>query len=333
MRMGFKYNILACSSADQLVQVTMNHLRSIKEIVTTDEATTLIEEAIVLTANVYGTMSHGNFLLLKQNLCRFFQDVRIKVSLFLQSEIQNGDGSFVLRADGPVATGGDIPGTVRSVPPPSTSMLLQKLVEITCDDVCILRSYYNASGDIESEDSIAMDNARGVVPFDDKPILSRDPSLYVPNAKPGPKSAPKTGEEMAAEAKKGSKGGDDKQPSPPKQWKATAADGLNLLADLLGAKDSSATDAKPWKINLFADDPDDEYALYGYKLSVCDIVSGLDRDSKDDGDDEGQVETITIDALSDRKTTKALLDEFEDDKPQDKKGGDTDDLLSLMDST
>ncbi|RHX99194.1 hypothetical protein DYB36_013934, partial [Aphanomyces astaci] len=238
MRMGFKYNILACSSADQLVQVTMNHLRSIKEIVTTDEATTLIEEAIVLTANVYGTMSHGNFLLLKQNLCRFFQDVRIKVSLFLQSEIQNGDGSFVLRADGPVATGGDIPGTVRSVPPPSTSMLLQKLVEITCDDVCILRSYYNASGDIESEDSIAMDNARGVVPFDDKPILSRDPSLYVPNAKPGPKSAPKTGEEMAAEAKKGSKGGDDKQPSPPKQWKATAADGLNLLADLLGAKDS-----------------------------------------------------------------------------------------------
>ncbi|ETV84031.1 hypothetical protein, variant [Aphanomyces astaci] len=294
MRMGFKYNILACSSADQLVQVTMNHLRSIKEIVTTDEATSLIEEAIVLTANVYGTMSHGNFLLLKQNLCRFFQDVRIKVSLFLQSEIQNGDGSFVLRADGPVATGGDIPGTVR---------------------------YYNASGDIESEDSIAMDNARGVVPFDDKPILSRDPSLcpfggnlYVPNAKPGPKSAPKTGEEMAAEAKKGSKGGDDKQPSPPKQWKATAADGLNLLADLLGAKDSSATDAKPWKINLFADDPDDE-------------------DSKDDGDDEGQVQTITIDALSDRKTTKALLDEFEDDKPQDKKGGDTDDLLSLMDST
>ncbi|RHX99111.1 hypothetical protein DYB36_013959, partial [Aphanomyces astaci] len=218
---------------------------------------------------VYGTMSHGNFLLLKQNLCRFFQDVRIKVSLFLQSEIQNGDGSFVLRADGPVATGGDVPGTVR----------------------------------------------------------------YVPNAKPGPKSAPKTGEEMAAEAKKGSKGGDNKQPSPPKQWKATAADGLNLLADLLGAKDSSATDAKPWKINLFADDPDDEYALYGNKLSVCDIVSGLDRDSKDDGDDEGEVETITIDALSDRKTTKALLDEFEDDKPQDKKGGDTDDLLSLMDST
>ncbi|KAF0720497.1 hypothetical protein AaE_010306 [Aphanomyces astaci] len=348
MRMGFKYNILACSSADQLVQVTMNHLRSIKEIVTTDEATTLIEEAIVLTANVYGTMSHGNFLLLKQNLCRFFQDVRIKVSLFLQSEIQNGDGSFVLRADGPVATGGDIPGTVRST-------------YLTCDDVCILRSYYNASGDIESEDSIAMDNARGVVPFDDKPILSRDPSLcpfggnlydlgdlvfrmqlieqvlfvgrYVPNAKPGPKSAPKTGEEMAAEAKKGSKGGDNKQPSPPKQWKATAADGLNLLADLLGAKDSSATDAKPWKINLFADDPDDEYALYGNKLSVCDIVSGLDRDSKDDGDDEGEVETITIDALSDRKTTKALLDEFEDDKPQDKKGGDTDDLLSLMDST
>ncbi|RHY32633.1 hypothetical protein DYB32_004329 [Aphanomyces invadans] len=283
--MGFKYNILACSSADQLVQVTMNHLRSIKEIVSTDEATALIEEAIVLTANVYGTMSHGNFLLLKQSLCRFFQDVRIKVSLFLQTEIQNGDGSFVLRSDGPVATGGDVPGTIRS------------------------------SGDIEDEDAIELDNARGVIPYDDKPILSRDPTLcpYVPNAKPGLKAVPKTGQEMAAEAKKsGSKdAGDGKALSPPKQWKATAADGLNLLADLLGAKDTN--DAKPWKINLFADDPDEE-------------------DSKEADND---VETILIDALSDRKTTRALLDEFDDDKPtQDKKGdGDTDDLLSLMDST
>ncbi|RHY32644.1 hypothetical protein DYB32_005785, partial [Aphanomyces invadans] len=55
-------------------------------------------------------------------------------------------------------------------------------------------------------------------------------------------------------------------------------------------------------------------------------------DSKEADND---VETILIDALSDRKTTRALLDEFDDDKPtQDKKGdGDSDDLLSLMDST
>ncbi|KAF0737260.1 hypothetical protein Ae201684_006436 [Aphanomyces euteiches] len=271
MRMGFKYNILACSSADQLVQVTMNHLRSIKEIVPLEEATVLIEDAIVLTANTYGNMSHGNFLLLKQSLCRFFQDVRIKVSLFLQSEIQNGDGSFVIRSDGPTATGGDVPGTIR---------------------------YYSSSGKLEDDDTVELHNARGAVPYDDKPILSRDPSLcpygenlYIPNAKPGLKSV-KTGEEMAADAKKaGAKGTADSDKAPAKQWKATASDGLNLLADLLGTKESA--DVKPWKINLFSDEPFDE----------------------DDKVLDPEVETIMIDAMSDRKTTKSLLDDF-DDKPK-----------------
>ncbi|KAF0686613.1 Aste57867_21585 [Aphanomyces stellatus] len=292
MRMGFKYNILACSSADQLVQVTMNHLRSIKEIVPSDEAIVLLEEAILLTANVYGTMSHGNFLLLKQSLCRFFQDVRIKVSLFLQSEIQNGDGSFVIRADGPTATGGDVPGTIR---------------------------YYDKDGGVDDQDTIDVASARGAAPFDDKPILQRDPNLcpfgenlYAPNAKPGLKSA-KTGEEMAADAKKaGSKGVVDDEGKTAKQWKATAADGLNLLADLLGAKDGTAADVKPWKINLFADDPNED----------------------DDGKDE-EVETIMIDALSDHKTAQTLVADFDkaSKDEHDGKKGDDDDLLSLMDST
>jgi len=52
MRMGFKYQILSCSSADQLVQVTLNHLQTVKHIVNANEATALIEEAVLLTANV-----------------------------------------------------------------------------------------------------------------------------------------------------------------------------------------------------------------------------------------------------------------------------------------
>ncbi|OQR84281.1 hypothetical protein ACHHYP_13569 [Achlya hypogyna] len=290
MRMGFKYNILACSSADQLVQVTMNHLQSIKTIVNAEEATTLIEEAIVLTANVYGSLSPGNFLLLKQHLVRFFQDVRIKVSLFLQSGIQNADGAFVIRADGPLATGADVPGTAR---------------------------YYDDRGKVIDKDMFDLPNAVGAVAFDDGPLLARDPTLcpygenlYAPNAKPGFKS----GAEMTADAKKVGARGDRPDGASAKQYKATAQDGLNLLADLLGssAKDSGV---KPLKIALFADD------------------SAEDDDDKDIAD---RVTLITIDALSDHKTTDRLMADLDIDaksRADGKKGCDDDDLLSLMDAS
>ncbi|OQS00079.1 hypothetical protein THRCLA_06250 [Thraustotheca clavata] len=283
MRMGFKYNILACSSADQLVQVTMNHLQSIKSIVQMEEATTLIEETILLTANVYGSMTHGNFLLLKQNLCRFFQDVRIKVSLFLQSSIQNPDGTFTVRSDGPVASGGDVPGTVR---------------------------YFDERGKVMDKDMFELKNAIGAIPVDDGPLLSRDPNLcpygenlYAPNAKPGNKSVA----EMTADAKKlGAKGlGSKADDCQPKHYKVTAEDGLNLLADLLG-NSSNESEVKPFKINLFAEDPND-----------------------DDGGKEldEQVEVIKIDALSEHKSSRQYLDDLDmESKTRDGKKGDEDDF-------
>ncbi|KDO16827.1 hypothetical protein SPRG_17689 [Saprolegnia parasitica CBS 223.65] len=293
MRMGFKSNLLACSSADQLVQVTMNHLQSIKAIVKADEATSLIEDAVVLTASVYGALSHANFLLLKQHLARFFQDVRIKVSLFLQAGLQNPDGAFVLRAHGPIATGGDIPGVVR---------------------------YFDDRGKVVDKDMFDLANAVGAIAVDDGPILTRDPALcpfgenlYAPTAKPDLKS----GAELTADAKRTR--GADKLDAPAKQYKATAQDGLNLLADLLGNSAKETTDAKPFKIALFAGD------------------TGDDDDATDGKGTDAHVTMITIDALSDHKdATKHLLDDFDVDvkaRAEGKKGGDDDDLLSLMDAS
>jgi len=75
----------------------------------------------------------------------------------------------------------------------------------------------------------------------------------------------KTGAELAADAKiSSSKEIVDEKPA--KQWKATAEDGLNLLADLLGSS-SKESDCKPFKINLFADDPFDEYKLNSIAFS------------------------------------------------------------------
>ena len=50
--MGFKYQILCCASPDQLFQVTMNHLESVKEIVSSEEVSPLIQEAIIQVMEV-----------------------------------------------------------------------------------------------------------------------------------------------------------------------------------------------------------------------------------------------------------------------------------------
>ena len=46
-------------------------------------------------------------------LCKFLQDKRVKVSLFLQDGIQNLDGTIVVKRDGPVPSGSEVPGAVR----------------------------------------------------------------------------------------------------------------------------------------------------------------------------------------------------------------------------
>jgi len=132
---------------------------------------TCISFTIKNTTKVYGNMTHGSFLILKQNLCRFFQDVRVKVSLFLQSEIQNSDGSFVIKSDGPVPSGGVIPGTIRCV---------QRIMHASSYPsiwyLHILFSYFDIGGTEIRQDKVELASANGASRCEELPILDRDPN-------------------------------------------------------------------------------------------------------------------------------------------------------------
>jgi hypothetical protein len=73
----------------------------------------LLDTAIAMSNATYDRMGPGELWRLKQTLCRFFQDRRVKVSLFLQDGLQNMDGTIVLRMAGPLPLGSEPPGTVR----------------------------------------------------------------------------------------------------------------------------------------------------------------------------------------------------------------------------
>eukprot|EP00927_Polykrikos_kofoidii_P038013 TRINITY_DN3225_c0_g2_i1.p1 TRINITY_DN3225_c0_g2~~TRINITY_DN3225_c0_g2_i1.p1 ORF type:complete len:400 (-),score=74.56 TRINITY_DN3225_c0_g2_i1:165-1295(-) len=114
MAMGFKYQIISCVQPRDIVDVTMNHLEALKKLVGSHtQLIELLDECVRQINLAYGNMSFADFNALRQSLCAFFQDRKVKVSLFLQGHTQNHDGSIVVPSSGNLTPGHLPPGTVR----------------------------------------------------------------------------------------------------------------------------------------------------------------------------------------------------------------------------
>ncbi|KAF5842192.1 organic solute transport protein 1-domain-containing protein [Dunaliella salina] len=128
MMMGLKYQIMCSNSLGSMLQVTLLHLQQIKATLRTSSDTALSQDLIShverLLLHHYEGMSMGMQHLLRQTLQRFFQERRVKVSLFLQEGIQTQAGRLILPS--PLSTQA---GSV---------------------------TYYNANGGVEAKDKLKL---------------------------------------------------------------------------------------------------------------------------------------------------------------------------------
>jgi hypothetical protein len=113
MTMGFKYQMLRSICPAQLLHVTLNHLEALKRIVAEPSVEELVDAAIRQSVELYSRLPLGELASLHLTLARFFQDRRVKVSLFLQDGIQNMDGTIVLTVNGPLPPLTEPPGVIR----------------------------------------------------------------------------------------------------------------------------------------------------------------------------------------------------------------------------
>jgi len=116
MTMGFKYQLVSCTHPRELVEVTLNHLDSIRASVESSPPTAeLIDSAIAQIVKLCQEISNTEFALIRQTLAKNFQGKHIKVSLFLQDGIQSPDGTIVLTPGGPIMNEPTVeaPGTIR----------------------------------------------------------------------------------------------------------------------------------------------------------------------------------------------------------------------------
>lgn len=114
MAMGFKYQIISCFTPQEMIDVTLNHLNALKRLVASNPPLQdLLEECSKQIHSSYGNMLIADFNAMRQSLCTFFQDRKVKVSLFLHDHTQNSDGSIVVSSSGTLPPGAQTPGTVR----------------------------------------------------------------------------------------------------------------------------------------------------------------------------------------------------------------------------
>ncbi|NXL18191.1 OSCP1 protein, partial [Setophaga kirtlandii] len=114
MTMAFKYQVLLCPRPRDILLVTFNHLDAIKDFISDSPGIlNQVDETFRRLIETYNPLSDGEFQLIRQTLLIFFQDMHIRVSIFLKDKVQNSNGRFVLPISGPVPWGTEVPGLIR----------------------------------------------------------------------------------------------------------------------------------------------------------------------------------------------------------------------------
>ncbi|KAJ7424831.1 Protein OSCP1 [Pitangus sulphuratus] len=114
MTMAFKYQVLLCPRPRDILLVTFNHLDAIKDFIYESPGIlNQVDETFRQLIETYNCLSDGEFQLIRQTLLIFFQDMHIRVSIFLKDKVQNSNGRFALPTSGPVPWGTEVPGLIR----------------------------------------------------------------------------------------------------------------------------------------------------------------------------------------------------------------------------
>ncbi|XP_048767277.1 protein OSCP1-like isoform X2 [Ostrea edulis] len=114
MTMAFKYQVSLCLRPKEIILITLNHMDAIRAFVEGQpNIKQQVDHVYRLLIETFGSLSMGEFQLIRQTLLNFFQDMHIRVSIFLKDKVQNSNGRFVLPVGGAVPYGAELPGSIK----------------------------------------------------------------------------------------------------------------------------------------------------------------------------------------------------------------------------
>ena len=102
MLMSFKLELVRSRYPEEIYQITLNHLESIKEIIIKEDASKnkenlkIVNDVISNFKNIYGKLSIYDYIILKSTLLRFLQGKNVKVSIFISDKLQSQNNILFL---------------------------------------------------------------------------------------------------------------------------------------------------------------------------------------------------------------------------------------------
>ncbi|XP_050182587.1 protein OSCP1 isoform X3 [Myiozetetes cayanensis] len=229
MTMAFKYQVLLCPRPRDILLVTFNHLDAIKDFIYESPGIlNQVDETFRQLIETYNCLSDGEFQLIRQTLLIFFQDMHIRVSIFLKDKVQNSNGRFALPTSGPVPWGTEVPGLIR--------IFNQKGVEVKRTEFTTAGNYVTP----QREGSFELYGDR---------VLKLGTNMYSVS-RPVETHVAGSSKNLASRAKEST------VPNP------LAKEELNFLARLLGGLDiqKPAGGEAGFRLNLFTTDEEEEHA-------------------------------------------------------------------------
>lgn len=92
----FKWQAMMCSD---ILKVTQRHLSELENYVSNGETLLQLRKVCNIFDNLRTILIESELLALRSDLCDWFKNSNIKVSLLLKMGLQNSDGSFVMTSD------------------------------------------------------------------------------------------------------------------------------------------------------------------------------------------------------------------------------------------
>jgi hypothetical protein len=97
MTMGCKYQLVACRVPRDLVRATAMHLDAVRTSVKAPEdGNTSVDATAAAIRELSTLLSDGQLADVRHSLLNFFHGKRVRISLLMQEQLQNKDGTFVL---------------------------------------------------------------------------------------------------------------------------------------------------------------------------------------------------------------------------------------------
>ncbi|XP_067010652.2 protein OSCP1 [Anabrus simplex] len=114
MTMAFKYQVFMASRPVDLILITLNHLDAVRNFISAPAIQKQIDTTYRMIMDTYGSLSVGELQTIRYSLLNFFQDLKVRVSVFLRHGVQADDGKFYIPNSGPVPSGCEVPGCIRT---------------------------------------------------------------------------------------------------------------------------------------------------------------------------------------------------------------------------